>query len=94
MFYSLRPKWCVLTGSSGTHSICVCKIHQNTIILLHAANIKDSYQKLIEQLVCSTGNISCMLRHCTSCPNSDHLQKYLEEKFEDYDATGEMLYQQ
>jgi len=28
-FASLRPKWCVLAGSSGTHSVCVCKIHQS-----------------------------------------------------------------
>ena len=94
MFCFLRPKWCVLAGSLGTHSICVCKIHQNTILLLHAAFIKDSYQELIKQLVCTTDNRSCKLRHCTSCPYSDHLQKYLEGKFEDYDQTGEILYQQ
>ncbi|GBN82322.1 hypothetical protein AVEN_148987-1 [Araneus ventricosus] len=28
-FCSLRPKWCVLAGASGTHLVCVCTIHQN-----------------------------------------------------------------
>ena len=28
-FVSLRPKHVVLHGSSGTHSVCVCTIHQN-----------------------------------------------------------------
>ena len=23
----LRPRWCVLAGSSGTHSVCVCTYH-------------------------------------------------------------------
>ena len=35
-FCSLRPKWCVIAGSSGTHSVCVCTIHQNTILLVDA----------------------------------------------------------
>ena len=30
-FCSLRPKWCILAGSSGTHSVCVCIYHQNKI---------------------------------------------------------------
>ena len=27
-FCSLRPKWCVLAGAAGTHSVCVCKTKQ------------------------------------------------------------------
>ena len=26
-FFELQPKWCVLAGSSGTHSVCVCTYH-------------------------------------------------------------------
>jgi len=33
-FASLRPKHCVLAGASGTHSVCVCAIHD--WLLLHA----------------------------------------------------------
>ena len=28
-FTMLRPRECVLAGSSGTHSVCVCSLHQN-----------------------------------------------------------------
>lgn len=34
MFASLRPKHCVLAGGSGTHTICVCSIHQNIKLMM------------------------------------------------------------
>ena len=37
-FCKFRPKWCVLAGFSGTHSVCVCSIHQNAILLVNAIN--------------------------------------------------------
>ena len=37
-FYELWPKWCVLAGSSGTHSVCVCTYHQNMKLLLAPIN--------------------------------------------------------
>ena len=33
-FSLLRPKNCVLAGSSGTHSICVCSYHQNVKLMI------------------------------------------------------------
>ena len=33
-FAELRPKKCVLAGESGTHSVCVCTIHQNVILMM------------------------------------------------------------
>ena len=33
-FASLRPVHCVLAGSSGTHTICVCAIHQNIKLMM------------------------------------------------------------
>ena len=32
-FCTLRPKWCILTGSSGTHNVCTCKQHENVKLL-------------------------------------------------------------
>ena len=55
-FCSLRPKWCVTVSSSGSHSVCVCKSHQTTKLLVHAAKINKSYKELIEMMVCSTEN--------------------------------------
>ena len=37
-FCTFWPKWCVLAGSSGTHSVCVCSTHQNAILLVDAIN--------------------------------------------------------
>ena len=82
-----------MAGSSVTHSKCVCKIHQNTIPLLHAATIKDRYHELIKLLVWSSlTDRKCILRHCTSCPSTERLEKIIQEKFEDY--KDEMQYQQ
>lgn len=33
-FATLRPKSCVMAGSSGTHTVCVCIIHQNVKLML------------------------------------------------------------
>ena len=46
-FCTFRPKWCVLAGSSGTHSVCVCSIHQNAILLVDAINWDITYKDLI-----------------------------------------------
>ncbi|KAL5505266.1 hypothetical protein EMCRGX_G006670 [Ephydatia muelleri] len=32
-FAMLRPKECVLAGASGTHTVCVCTLHQNTKLM-------------------------------------------------------------
>lgn len=55
-FRNLRPKWCVLAGSSGTHSVCVCTIHQNVTLLLHACSLENMQNEMIDGLVCSTEN--------------------------------------
>ena len=46
-FCTFRPKWCVLAGSSGTHSVCVCSIHQNAILLVDVINWDITYKDLI-----------------------------------------------
>ncbi|XP_044588762.1 uncharacterized protein LOC123267940 [Cotesia glomerata] len=37
-FASLRPTYCILAGSSGTHVVCVCTIHQNVKLMLEGCN--------------------------------------------------------
>ena len=32
-FCSMRPKWCILVGSKGTHSVCTCIQHENAKLL-------------------------------------------------------------
>ena len=67
-FCSLRPKWCVSAGKAGTHSVCVCTIHQNVILLLLAAQIEESNKDLLKMAVCDDHNKDCMLQRCSLCP--------------------------
>jgi hypothetical protein len=51
-FCQLRPKWCVTVGQPGTHSVCVCCIHQNPLLLLDAMNLnKSKLKELTDMLV-------------------------------------------
>ena len=88
-FCTLRPKWCVTAWCSGTHSVCVCTIHQNVIlqIVIDAAQIEETYQELIKLLVCDIENRDCMLMRCTQCPKEGELEDYLNDKFLDVDDT-------
>ena len=39
-FAELRPKECVLAGATGTHSVCVCTIHQNVKQMMAGVQLK------------------------------------------------------
>ena len=44
-FCILSPKWCIIAGSSGTHSGYVCTTHQNTIFLVEElSDINPDFQ--------------------------------------------------
>ena len=60
-FCTFRPKWCVLAGSSGTHSVCVCSIHQNAILLVDAIYWDITYKDLISKIVCDSTRKECMM---------------------------------
>lgn len=66
-FASLRPKQCILAGSSGTHTVCVCTYHQNVKLLLNSISIKETYHDLIKIITCDINNRACMLRLCDKC---------------------------
>lgn len=91
-FCSLRPKYCVLAGSSGSHSVCVCSIHENVRLLLHAAALGDYHDFFDNVVVCSSLNRDCMLGHCSECPGKDNAEKKILEKFEEWDPNDEITY--
>ena len=81
-FCSLRPKWCILAGTAGTHSVCVCVIHQNMKLLV--APVRLDYKYLIQYLVFDTENQNCMIRRCKDCPNIVvGLQRVVKESLQD-----------
>ncbi len=53
-FVLLRPKWCVLAGASGTHSVCVCVHHQNPKLKYEIFNgTNNKYSDLMAMGVCN-----------------------------------------
>ena len=81
-FCSLRPKWCVLPGSSGTHSVCTN--HQNMKLILTPLGV--SHRELYEYIVCYNSSKECMIHRCPNCPeNSELLELKLYELIWEYD---------
>ena len=80
-------------GSRGTHSVCVCTIHQNVKLMLAdlPATTKVTYHDLINQFVCSNDNPNCMLHSCDKCPGPKNVVKYLQEICEVQDDSFEMV---
>ena len=80
-FCSLRPKHCITVGCRGTHSVCVCSIHQNVKLMVGALPTESTitYHELMEKLVCSVDSKICMLHRCPSCPGSESLFHFLYE---------------
>ncbi|KAG1676397.1 hypothetical protein GQR58_014302 [Nymphon striatum] len=93
-FCMLRPKWCVSVGASGTYSVCVCTHHQNTILLVHAAGIDQSYKDLMKMVVCDISSRMCMVHRCKDCPGTTNLEEFLNDHFKDYTDDDQILYQQ
>ena len=93
-FCSLRPKWCIIAGKSGTHSVCVCSIHQNAKLLVDALPSKETYKDLMQYLVCSIDNEECMIHRCQNCPTIDSLTDHLNEIFAEYEDDQEINYKQ
>ena len=93
-FCSLRPKWCVGAGGSGTHAVCVCTHHQNTILLLNAVNWDITYKDLIEKIVCDSSSNECMVHRCANCPGSDEVKRFIVEELHDFDDEDEFVFNQ
>ena len=58
-------------------------MHQNTILLLHAAHIEETYKELIALAVCDLENKECMLQRCSNSPGFRLVETMLQKKFED-----------
>ena len=91
-FCTLRPKWCVVAGSAGTHAVCVCLIHENPKLLIESGNIPLSYKELLSLMVCDVKSRNCMLNKCDLCPSVANLREYLQSLFED--TNDEILFKQ
>ena len=68
---SLRPKWCTLVGPSGSHSVCVCTIHQSTTLLVNAVKLDVDVHDLVDLIVCDRTSRKCMMHSCSNCPGNN-----------------------
>ena len=102
-FAKLRPKHCVPAGTSGTHSICVCFIHQNVKLMIIGARLPflykdgemqlDTYHSCLAQLICNPPFPRCYLGYCQCCPGISKLKNYLQKLLEE-NMIDEIVYKQ
>lgn len=86
MFCALRPKWCVLPGSSGSSGIMCAFVNtikmQSTIKMIEGAKLNANYKDLTSFMVCYIENEKCMLDSCEECPGPDTLLDALENELD------------
>lgn len=103
-FADLRPKHCVLAGSSGTHSVCVCAIHQNFKLSFEGAIKKvpsrsdsepdlEHYRDCLNIVTCASSTEKCFFSECNKCPGVQVLRQRIEAMF-DTDGVEKVKYRQ
>ena len=83
-FAELRPPHCVLPGASGTHSVCVCTLHQNMKLMFLGARLSNliapesiylpTYHHALAKILCNPPLPTCYLGECTACPGISKLR--------------------
>lgn len=102
-FASLRPKNCVLAGASGTHSVCVCTLHQNPKLMLEAcrgkfsktdsAELFSNYHSLLNKIICVDPSKKCYFNECPKCPGVETLKAQLKSLFDSF-CVEQVVYKQ
>ena len=96
-FAELRPKHCVLAGASGTHSVCVCTIHQNVklMVLVQEMQIPElpTYHHWLAKIMCNPPYPRCYLGECDACPEIEILKEELFTHFDEIDVE-QIVYKQ
>ncbi|KAJ8676617.1 hypothetical protein QAD02_012404 [Eretmocerus hayati] len=98
-FCELRPKQCVLAGSSGTHTVCVCVIHENVSLMLEGCKFKRLFKNssffggddvsvndILRKMICPNPTMACYEQKCNKCPSIDLIHEHMAEIFEKNDV--------
>lgn len=93
-FCDLRPKWCIIAGASGTHSVCVCSYHQNVKLMIDGAGLNIHYKDLLEELACDVNKYECMMSECDECGDVSELLNTFLESDEIDDMPDIIVYKQ
>ena len=91
-FAELRPKQCVIAGATGTHSVCVCSMHQNAKLMFVGADLAKltvndetpikNVRHCVAFMECNPASQKCCLRQCEQCGDPSDLQERLLNIFE------------
>lgn len=70
-FAELRPPECVLAGAAGTHTVCVCAIHENFRLKFVGARLDqmesdgikvfETYREILKRCLCDSPTEACFL---------------------------------
>ena len=92
-FADLRPKHCILAGASGTHTVCVCTIHQNVKLTMIGGKVAElsayddvplkEYNHCLAIIICNPPQPDCYLQNYNSCPGIAGLKEYLYALMDD-----------
>ena len=95
-FAMLRPKECVLAGASGTHSVCVCTIHNNVKLMMNGSMMASvtaneevpvsHYGHALAKMMCNPSLPKCHLGECPCCPGKQPLREMLLKCYEESDV--------
>ena len=77
---AFRTKWCVLAGLKMTHSVCVCSVYQNCVLLVDAMDWNLTYRDLDKKIVYNPESNKCIIYQCESCPGTATLKKCLDQE--------------
>lgn len=94
-FAEFRPAHCVLAGASGTHSVCVCTIHQNVKLMTVGMCVSEvsTYQQCLTKIMCNPPSPNCYLGACDECPDIENLKDELLSIL-DKNHVEEIIYKQ
>ena len=94
-FAELRPKHCILAGASGTHSVCVCTIHQNVKLMMYVMQLSDlpTYHHCLARIMCNPPLPKCYLGECDVCPGVAKLMEELVTLLDENDM-DQIVYKQ
>ena len=81
----------IVTGKSGTHTVCVCIDHQNPNLMEKALK-NDLKSKDMALAVCLIENKSCMFDECEKCPGKERFEKKFNQLVGD--SANDITYKQ
>ncbi|KAJ8666163.1 hypothetical protein QAD02_007825 [Eretmocerus hayati] len=94
-FCELCPKQCILAGSSGTHTVCVCVIHENVNLMLEGCSFKKLFKDssflnredvtvndIPRKMICSNPKMACYEQKCNECPPMTEIHQHFTQIFE------------